>query len=98
MLALLIFIKRQPLSDEAKFLAALLLGFVILHLGVFTYADLKWGEWQEYVRATFFKPGSSINLSDVRGMIAFYPAFVFFIAILPSVVQSFSDRRKIPCP
>ncbi|PIR01437.1 MAG: hypothetical protein COV66_01360 [Nitrospinae bacterium CG11_big_fil_rev_8_21_14_0_20_45_15] len=97
-IALLFFIKRQALSDEAKFLAAILLGFVILHLGVFTYADLKWGEWQEYVRATFFKPGSSINLSDVRGMIAFYPAFVFFIAILPAVEQSFSDRRKIPCP
>jgi|GEM_PF-592139 len=97
-LAILFFFKKQTLSFEAKFLGGILLGFVVLHLGVFTYADLKWGAWQEYVRATFFNPGSSINLSDVRGMIAFYPAFVFFTAILPGVRQSFSIRREIPCP
>ena len=86
--SLMIFIffeKLKALSEEKKILGFFLILFLCTHLAIFSYSTPKWPTLGEFVYATFIQPGNSVNLSDTRGMMSFYPIFIFFISSLPFV-------------
>jgi hypothetical protein len=88
--ALLIFIlfeKLKNLSDQKKVLGFFLILFLCTHWAIFSYATPKWPTIGAFVYATFIEPGNSVNLSDTRGMMSFYPIVIFFISLLPFVKQ-----------
>ena len=87
-------LRQLPLAE--KQLGILLLLFIWTQFFVFAYSGLKWPTLSHYVQNTFIHPGNSINLSDTRGLLAIYPAFVFFIFCFPSIhsgLQSGTIRR-----
>jgi hypothetical protein len=75
------------LSEQKKIIGYFLILFLFTHLAIFAYANPKWPTISEFVYATFIQPGNSVNLSDTRGMMSFYPIFIFFISSLPFVKQ-----------
>ncbi|MGK0179577.1 MAG: hypothetical protein ACI8PD_001378 [Nitrospinales bacterium] len=79
------FEKLKSLSEQKKVLGFFLILFLCTHLAIFSYATPKWPTFGEFVYATFIQPGNSVNLSDTRGMMSFYPIFIFFISSLPFV-------------
>ena len=79
------FEKLTSLSEQKKMLGYFLILFLCTHLAIFAYAAPKWPTIGEFVYATFIQPGNSVNLSDTRGMMSFYPIFIFFISSLPFV-------------
>jgi len=81
----LFFEKLNKLSELKKILGCFLILFLFIRLSIYTYADPKWPTLGEFVYATFIQPGNSVNLSDTRGMMAFYPVFIFFISSLPFI-------------
>ena len=82
----------KVLSEVKKYLGCFLILFLFTHLAIFTYANPKWSTLGEFVYATFIQPGNSVNLSDTRGMMSFYPVFIFFISSLSFVRQKlFND-------
>ena len=86
--SLMIFIffeKLKALSEQKKILGFFLILFLCTHLAIFSYSTPKWPTLGEFVYATFIQPGNSVNLSDTRGMMSFYPIFIFFISSLPFV-------------
>jgi hypothetical protein len=89
--SLMIFIffeKLKALSDQKKILGFFLILFLCTHLAIFSYATPKWPTLGAFVYATFIQPGNSVNLSDTRGMMPFYPIFIFFVSSLPFVKRS----------
>ncbi len=90
--------RLRQLSLAEKTLGALLLLFLLTQFFIYAYAGLKWPTLTDFVYNTFIHPGNSINLSDTRGTIAFYPAFVFFIFCIPRIrfdIESASVRRIV---
>tara|TARA_Y100001960_G_scaffold327986_1_gene415676 strand:+ start:1345 stop:2496 length:1152 start_codon:yes stop_codon:yes gene_type:complete len=83
----LFFEKLKDLSEVKKILGCFLILFLFTHLAIFTYANPKWSTLGEFIYATFIQPGNSVNLSDTRGMMSFYPVFIFFISSLSFVRQ-----------
>jgi hypothetical protein len=83
----LFFEKLKELSELKKILGCFLILFLFTHLAIFAYANPKWPTLGRFVYATFIQPGNSVNLSDTRGMMSFYPVFIFFISSLPFVRQ-----------
>jgi len=81
----LFFEKLQKLSELKKVLGCFLILFLFTRLAIFTYANPKWSTLDQFVYATFVQPGNSVNLSDTRGMMSFYPVFIFFISSLPFI-------------
>ena len=81
----------RQLSIEEKFLGALSLFFISTQFMIYAYSGLKWPTLMHYVNNTFYQPGNSINLSDTRGTIAFYPLLVFFIFCLPEFKNKFEN-------
>ena len=81
------FEKLKSLSEQKKIIGYFLILFLFTHLAIFAYANPKWPTFGEFVYATFIQPGNSVNLSDTRGMMSFYPIFIFFISSLPIVKQ-----------
>ena len=79
------FEKLKSLSEQKKILGCFLILFLCTHLAIFSYATPKWSTFGEFVYATFIQAGNSVNLSDTRGMMSFYPIFIFFISSLPFV-------------
>jgi hypothetical protein len=79
------FEKLKSLSQQKQILGCFLILFLCTHLAIFAYATPKWPTFGEFVYATFIQPGNSVNLSDTRGMMSFYPIFIFFISSLPFV-------------
>jgi hypothetical protein len=79
------FEKLKDLSEQKKMLGFFLILFLCTHLAIFSYATPKWPTLDAFVYATFIQPGNSVNLSDTRGMMSFYPIFIFFISSLPFV-------------
>ncbi|SVE40764.1 uncharacterized protein METZ01_LOCUS493618, partial [marine metagenome] len=79
---------KLPLAE--KNLGTLLLLFLLTQFFVYAYSGLKWPTLSQYIDNTFIHPGNSINLSDTRGTIAIYPAFVFFIFCFKNI----RDRIK----
>ena len=51
---------------------------MLVQFFIYAYSGPKWPTLSLYIENTFVHPGNSINLSDTRGTIAIYPAFVFF--------------------
>jgi len=91
-LAVFIFFENiKNLSEEKKYLGFFLILFLFTHLAIFAYANPKWSTLGEFVFATFIKPGNSVNLSDTRGMMSFYPVFIFFISSLSFIRQRIND-------
>ena len=85
-LAIFVFFEKiKSLSEQKKVLGYFLILFLCTHLAIFAYATPKWPTLGEFVYATFIQPGNSVNLSDTRGMMSFYPIFIFFISSLPFV-------------
>jgi hypothetical protein len=85
-LAIFIFFEKfKTLSEQKKTLGFFLILFLCTHLAIFSYSTPKWPTLGEFVYATFIQPGNSVNLSDTRGMMSFYPIFIFFISSLPFV-------------
>jgi hypothetical protein len=76
-------LRQRPLAE--KHLGAFLLLFMLVQFFIYAYSGLKWPTLSHYVENTFIHPGNSINLSDTRGTLAIYPAFVFFIFCLPGI-------------
>ena len=83
----LFFEKLKELSELKKILGCFLILFLFTHFAIFLYANPKWPTLGQFVYATFIQPGNSVNLSDTRGMMSFYPVFIFFISSLPFVRQ-----------
>ena len=81
----LFFEKLKELSQIKKILGCFLILFLLTHLAIFAYSNPKWPTLDQFFYATFIKPGNSVNLSDTRGMMPFYPVFIFFISSLPFV-------------
>jgi hypothetical protein len=79
------FEKLKDLSEQKKMLGIFLILFLCTHMAIFSYATPKWPTLGAFVYATFIQPGNSVNLSDTRGMMSFYPIFIFFISSLPFV-------------
>lgn len=79
------FEKIKNLTEIKKTLGYFLILFLFVHLAIFAYANPKWENIGQFFNATFIQPGNSINLSDTRGMMSFYPVFIFFISSLPFV-------------
>ena len=88
--SLVIFIffeKIKKLPEIKKILGCFLILYLFVHLAIFAYANPKWPSLSQFFYATFIQPGNSINLSDTRGMMSFYPVFIFFISSLPFVSE-----------
>jgi hypothetical protein len=81
----------RQLSVEEKIFGALPLLFICTQFMIYAYSGLKWPTLMHYVNNTFYQPGNSINLSDTRGTIAFYPLLVFFIFCLPEFKNKFEN-------
>ena len=87
----LFFEKLKGLSEIKKILGCFLILFLFVHLVIFAYANPKWPNLGQFIYATFLQPGNSVNLSDTRGMMSFYPIFIFFISSLPFVEERLID-------
>jgi hypothetical protein len=85
LLVFIFFEKLNALSDQKKILGFFLILFLSTHWAIFSYSTPKWPTLGAFVYATFIQPGNSVNLSDTRGMMSFYPIFMFFISSLPFV-------------
>ena len=84
-LFLFIFLFTEKLSQRSlaeKNLGVFLILFLLVQFFIYSYSGLKWPTLSDHFENTFFHPGNSINLSDTRGTLAIYPAFVFFIFCL----------------
>jgi len=82
--------KRLP---EAKILLGWLLVFYpLVHFLIFSYSGPKWVHFSDYVEVLLVHPGQSINLSDTRGMQAFYSILLFFLAGLPVIKRGFENE------
>jgi len=81
----------RELSIEEKFFGALSLFFISTQFIIYAYSGLKWPTLMHYVNNTFYQPGNSINLSDTRGTIAFYPLLVFFVCCLPELKKKINN-------
>ena len=86
------FEKLKDLSEQKKMLGGFLILFLFVHLAIFSYLTPKWGALGEFINATFFQPGDSVNLSDSRAMMAVYPIFIFFISLLPFVRRGMENE------
>ena len=82
----------RQLNIEEKFFGALAAFFIFTQFMVYSYSGLKWPTFIHYVNNTFYQPGNSINLSDTRGTIAFYPLLVFFVFCLPKLKQKIENQ------
>jgi hypothetical protein len=83
--------KLRALSEPVKYLGWLLIFYPLMHFLIFSYSEPKWTQVSTYLEILWRHPGHSINLSDTRGMLAFYPILIFFIAGLPVMKRGFSN-------
>jgi hypothetical protein len=84
--------KLKKLSEPQKMLGWFLVFYPLMHFLIFSYSEPKWSDLSTYMDILLVHPGQSINLSDTRGMLAFYPLLIFFIAGLPVIKKSFSHE------
>jgi len=84
--------KLRSLSQPVKLLGWLLIFYPLVHFLIFSYSEPKWTEISTYLEVLWVHPGHSINLSDTRGMLAFYPILLFFIAGLPVIKRGFENE------
>jgi hypothetical protein len=89
---LLFFDKLKKLSEPEKMLGGFLIFYPLVHFLIFSYSEPKWSDIFAYIDVLLVHPGHSINLSDTRGMLAFYPILIFFISRLPVVRRSFVNE------
>ena len=88
----------KQLSLEEKVLGVFILLFLLTQFFLYAYSGLKWPTLLNYIHNTFNHPGNSINLSDTRGTLAIYPAFVFFVFSLLNInfaIESKHVRRYL---
>ena len=85
--------KLRQLPVAEKKLGVLLVLFILTQFFIYAYSGLKWPTFFNYIENTFFYPGNSVNLSDTRGSIAIYPAFVFFIFCFQTVKKGIAHGR-----
>lgn len=83
-------LRQLPLAEKS--LGILLLLFLLTQFFIYAYSGLKWPTLSDFVYNTFVHPGNSINLSDTRGTLGIYPAFVFFIFCLPRIRVDIGSR------
>lgn len=88
----LFFEKLKNLSEPEKLLGWFLIFYPLAHFLIFSYSGPKWIELSAYFDVVLVHPGHSINLSDTRGMQAFYSIFLFFIAGLPLIKRGFENE------
>ena len=88
----LFFEKLRKLSEPEKLMGWFLVFYPLVHFLIFSYSEPKWTNISTYFEALLIHPGHSINLSDTRGMIAFYPVLIFFIAGLPLIKRGFENE------
>ncbi|KMP12240.1 hypothetical protein UZ36_01365 [Candidatus Nitromaritima sp. SCGC AAA799-C22] len=81
----------RQLSPAEKTLGVLLLLFPLTQFIIYAYSGLKWPTLYHFIDTTFVHPGNSVNLSDTRGTIAFYPAFIFFLICIPKIKEGISS-------
>ena len=81
----------RQLSVEEKIFGALPLIFIATQSMIYAYSGLKWPTLIHFINNTFYQPGNSINLSDTRGTIAFYPLLVFYVFCLPKFKQKLEN-------
>ncbi len=84
----------KKLPETKKLLGVFLILYPLAHFAIFSYSEPKWPHLAAYVDAVVIHPGHSINLSDTRAMLAFYPLLVFFIAGLPLVQNGFAVTNR----
>jgi hypothetical protein len=77
--------KLRQLPIAEKTLGTFLILFLLVQFFIYAYSGLKWPTLLDYFDNTFVHPGNSINLSDTRGTMAIYPAFVFFMFCIPGI-------------
>ena len=77
--------KMEQLAFAEKVLGVLILLFLVTQFFLYAYSGLKWPTLMHYIENTFIHPGNSINLSDTRGALTIYPAFIFFIFCFRSI-------------
>ncbi|GJL79449.1 MAG: hypothetical protein NPINA01_24380 [Nitrospinaceae bacterium] len=82
----------KKLTASEKILGWFLVLYPLVHFLIFSYSEPKWTEIFKYIEVLWVRPGYSINLSDTRGMMAFYPILIFFIAGLPMVKKGFENE------
>ena len=93
-LVLLVFSEKlEQLALEEKTLGVLLLLLLSVQFYLYAYSGLKWPTLSHYVENTFIYPGNSVNLSDTRGALAIYPAFVFFIFCFHNIRNKIRSSR-----
>lgn len=84
----------KKISAAKKLLGVFLIFYSLAHFAIFSYSEPKWVNFSAYVDAVAVHPGHSINLSDTRAMLAFYPVLVFFIAGLPVVRRGLATTGR----
>jgi len=89
---LLFFEKLIKLPEPQKLLGWFLVFYPLAHFLIFSYSEPKWSDLSTYLEVLLIHPGHSINLSDTRGMLAFYPILIFFIAGLPVTRRGFANE------
>jgi hypothetical protein len=88
----LFFEKLKKLSEPEKLLGWFLVFYPLAHFLIFSYSEPKWNDLSTYIDILLVHPGHSINLSDTRGMLAFYPILIFFVSGLPVMRRSFANE------
>ncbi len=89
-LVLLLWLERGAAwPPSLRWLGMFLIAYLGVHFMLFAYSEPRWTEMGAFVEATFRSPGNSVNLSDTRGMMAWYPVFLFFISRFASVRRAF---------
>ena len=91
---LFIFLFTEKLSQRSlaeKNLGVFLLLFLLVQFFIYAYSGLKWPTLSGHFENTFVHPGNSINLSDTRGTLAIYPAFVFFLFCLSAIKKEITS-------
>tara|TARA_B100000315_G_scaffold184167_1_gene173165 strand:- start:16575 stop:18062 length:1488 start_codon:yes stop_codon:yes gene_type:complete len=65
-----------------KYLSCFIGLYLIWHFALYNVGGGRWEHWYEYFTAIFSEPGNFVSGSSTRELLAFYPVFIFWIAVL----------------
>jgi len=88
----LFFENFKQLPEAIKIFGWFLICYPLTHFLIFSYSGPKWIHFSDYIEVLLVHPGQSINLSDTRGMQAFYSILLFFLAGLPVIKRGFENE------
>ncbi len=79
------------LTVAHRYLMLFLLGYLLVHLMVYTLLPLKSLNAAQFFGTPMISPGDAVNSSDTREYLAWYPVFIFWVACLPKIRKAFQN-------